>query len=348
MPKETRDNLIIIDMLEFLPYREENDTIVRDNGQNGGEQMPRYARMLLKGESAVYHVMSRTALPEYPFKDPDKDEFVEILKKFSRIYFIEVLGYCVMGNHWHGVFKVNPESQYTDADIRKRFALMYGEEMVFEDKWIPHYREKWSSLSNFMQEVKQSFSRYFNKKYNRRGTLWGERFKSVIVEKGDTLVNLLAYIDLNPLRAGLVDRPEDYRWNTLGFLLQTGNKDGFLTFDFGLKAFGIKDTKEIIRRYRRYVYEAGAVGRPDKPGSNVIDKKVLARERKKGFKITRLDRFRHRTRYFSDSGIIGTKAFVASHYEKFKDRFQSRHEKKPKPISGLDGMFSMKRLSEVL
>ncbi len=45
--------------------------------------MPRYARMLLEGERALYHVMSRTALDNYPLEDSDKDEFVEILKKFS-------------------------------------------------------------------------------------------------------------------------------------------------------------------------------------------------------------------------------------------------------------------------
>ncbi|MDY7035388.1 MAG: transposase [Thermodesulfobacteriota bacterium] len=308
--------------------------------------MPRYARMVMKGEPAAYHVMSRTALDGYPFSDADKDEFVNILKKLSSIYFVDVLGYCVMGNHFHGLFIINPDHYYTDEEIKKRFVLMYGDETVFEDGFIPHYREKWSSLSKFMQEVKQTFSRYFNKKYNRRGTLWGERFKSVIVEKGETLVNCLAYIDLNPLRAGLVERPEDYRWSTLGYHMQTGNKDDFLSFDFGLNEFGIKDPKERIRRYRRYVYEAGAVKRQDKPGSNVIDEKVLNKERKKEFKITRIDRFRNKTRYFTDSGIIGTREFVHTHYRLFKDRFQSKHEKIPKPISGLTGLYSLKRLSE--
>ena len=71
------------------------------------------------------------------------------------------------------------------------------------------------------------FTRYYNKRHNRRGYFWGDRFKSVIVEKGETLINCLAYIDLNPLRAGLVERPEDYRWNSLGYHVQTGNKDNF-------------------------------------------------------------------------------------------------------------------------
>ena len=59
----------------------------------------------------------------------------------------------------------------------------------------------------------------------------------MIVENGETLINCLAYIDLNPLRAGLVERPEEYRWNSLGYHIQTDNKDDFLSLDFGLLEF---------------------------------------------------------------------------------------------------------------
>jgi putative transposase len=78
----------------------------------------------------------------------------------------------------------------------------------------------------------------------------------------------------------------------------------------------------------------------------VIDAKVVAKERKKDFEISRVSRFRYRTRYFTDSGIIGSKEFVAENYKRFKHLFYSKHEKKPKPIKGLDGMYSLKRLSE--
>jgi hypothetical protein len=70
-----------------------------------------------------------------------------------------------------------------------------------------------------------------------RGTLWGEGFKSVMVENGETLINCLAYLDLNPLRAGIVGRPEEYPWNSLGYHVQTKNQDNFLSTDFGLKEF---------------------------------------------------------------------------------------------------------------
>ena len=60
----------------------------------------------------------------------------------------------------------------------------------------------------------------------------GDRFKSGIVDKGETLVNCLAYIDLNPLRAGSLDRPEEHRWNSLGYHLQTENKDQFVSENY--------------------------------------------------------------------------------------------------------------------
>jgi putative transposase len=59
-----------------------------------------------------------------------------------------------------------------------------------------------------------------------------------------------------------VKRPEDYRWNSLGYHVQTDNQDDFLSLDFGLKEFNVNSEKERIRRYRRYVYEAGAINQP--------------------------------------------------------------------------------------
>ena len=219
-------------------------------------------------------------------------------------------------------------------------------------------REKLSNLSEFVREIKVGFTRY----YNRRGYFWGDRFKSVIVENGETLINCLAYIDLNPLRAGLVDRPEDYRWNSLGYHVQAGNKDNFLSLDFGpvkyaslslrelhragLKEFGIMDVEERLRGYRRYVYEAGALDRPDRNQAKAIDNDIVEKERQKNYEISRVDRFRYRTRYFTDSGIIGTKEFVSENYKRFKDVFMSKREKIPRAVAGLDGVYSLKRLAE--
>jgi hypothetical protein len=151
----------------------------------------------------------------------------------------------------------------------------------------------------------------------------------VIVENGETLINCLAYIDLNPLRAGLVERPEQYRWNSLGYHIQTNNQENFLSTDFGLEQFNVKSKKERIRRYRRYVYEAGSLNQPEKGRVRVIEDKVLEEERSRAFELSKSDRFRYRTRYFTDSGIIGSKEFVSTNYRRFKHLFYSKHEKIP-------------------
>jgi putative transposase len=310
--------------------------------------MPRMRRMVIGDETTVYHVMSRTALDGFPLGDVEKDFMLDLIRRYATLYLVEIIGFCLMGNHFHILVKMIPEYKFSDEDIKNRYLGFYDDDRVFNDGLIPSLRMKLSSLSEFVREIKVGFARYYNRRHNRRGYFWGDRFKSVIVEKGETLINCLAYIDLNPLRAGLVKRPEEYRWNSLGYHVQTNNRDKFLSTDFGLKEFNVKSKKERVRRYRRYVYEAGAINRPDKMQPKVIDDKVFTKERKKEFEMSRINRFRYRTRYFTDSGIIGSREFVAANYRRFKNLFKSNHEKKPKPIKGLDGIYSLKRLTEVV
>jgi REP element-mobilizing transposase RayT len=304
--------------------------------------------MVISEETTVYHVMSRTTLEGFPLGDIEKDFMIDLIKRYSGLYFVEILGFCLMGNHFHKWVKLLPGYNFTDEVIEKRFVGFYADERVFADGPIPSLREKLSSLSEFIREIKVGFARYYNKRHHRRGYFWGDRFKSVIVEKGQTLINCLAYIDLNPVRAGLVDRPEQYRWNSLGYHVQTNNREDFLSTDFGLIEFNVKSKKEWIRKYRRYVYEAGAVHQPEKGKAKVISGKVLEQQRNRGVELSISDRFRYRTRYFTDSGIIGSKEFVSTNYQRFKHLFYSKHEKKPKPTKGLEGMYSLKRLSEAL
>lgn len=163
----------------------------------------------------------------------------------------------------------------------------------------------------------------------------------MIVEDGITLVNLLAYVDLNPIRAGIVQRPEDYRWSSLGYHFQTGNRDGLLSVDFGLKEWNELDPKEIVRKYREFVYETGAV---DAGKGAVIDRKIVDRERKRKYKISRVDRFMYRSRYFTEAGIIGSKEFVGEVFDQIKHLLSSKDERRFTPLSGVKGIYSMKRL----
>ena len=276
-----------------------------------------------------------------------------------------VIGFCLMGNDFHLLVRMHPGEEYSDEEIKKRFSLLYGDEKNrnLGDGQIPSLREKWADLSQYVKEIKQTFSRFYNRLHNRKGFFWSERFKSVIVDNGDTLINCLAYIDLNPVRAGLAEKPEDYRWCSLGYHMQTNNKDGFLSLDFGLREFGpsgmrsavtsefhpdgittsrafhwaggasVKKQTERLNIYRRFVHGKGFL-------------EALEIQEDEPFDTGAIEKFKYRSRYFTDSGIIGTKTFVAHHYQTFKHIFSSKHEKRPKTIQGMEGIYSLKRLSQ--
>ena len=106
-----------------------------------------------------------------------------------------------------------------------------------------------------------------------------------------------------------------------------------MSLDFGLREFGVKSGKERLKYFRRFVY--------DKGGLEGVEK-----ERKRDFEVGSADRFLLRTRYFTDSGIIGSKAYVSHQYLAFKDHYAAKREKVPKRVIGLEGVYSLKRLSE--
>jgi len=307
--------------------------------------MPRKARMIIEGDTAVYHVVSRTALTGYVLGDVEKDFLISLIRHLSKVYFAEVLGFCLMGNHFHLVARMQTGDDLSDDKIRNRFELYYGKDnkKILMDGQIPSFRSKWASLSEYIKEIKQGFSRYYNRRHKRKGFFWSDRFKSVIIENGDALLNCLAYVDLNPVRAGIAERPEDYRWSSLGYHMQAGNKVGFLSLDFGFTGKR-KSKRQRLQDYRRYVYEKGSLASSK---GKEINSDLIANEIRKDFEIGKFDRFRFRTRYFTDSGIIGSKKFVERYYEMFRADVDPV-EKKPKAVKGLQGIYSLKRLSELI
>ncbi|SDB52374.1 REP element-mobilizing transposase RayT [Desulfonatronum thiosulfatophilum] len=303
--------------------------------------MGRIARFVREDRPTIYHVMSRTALEGFPLQDIEKDHLMAIVARLSKFYFVDLLGFSLMGNHFHLVVRMHTEEAATDDEIVKRYRKQFGDDAVIMPHQVQDYRRRLVTLGAFVKDIKQGFTRYFNKRRNRKGFFWGDRFKSMIVQEGASLVNLLAYVDLNPVRAGLVRKPEDYRWSGLGYLVQTGNRDGLLDLDLGLKEWNEFDPKEIVRKYRQFVYETGAM---DAGKGKQLDPELVKRERKKGYRLSRADVFRHRCRYFTDSGIIGSKEFVAEVFDGVKHLLNSKDERRFTPVGGVYGVYSMKRL----
>jgi REP element-mobilizing transposase RayT len=115
-------------------------------------------------------------------------------------------------------------------------------------------------LSEFMKSLLERFTKWFNRTHSRTGTLWEDRFKSVIVESGVAARTMAAYIDLNPVRAGMVKDPADYRWSSYGEAVGGGKKgngkkarEGLVRAYFCDQGVGFEAEKwrEVSRLYRR-------------------------------------------------------------------------------------------------
>lgn len=306
--------------------------------------MARMPRLLIGDQPTVYHVVTRTALTGHPLGDAEKERLLAILRRLSAVYFAEVLGFCLMGNHFHLLVRMHPGEGVADEEVRRRFGLYYGADSgrVLTEGQLPQLRAKWASLSEYVREIKQSFARWYNRTHGRKGYFWGDRFRSTIVEDGDTVVHCLAYIDLNPVRAGLVERPEAYRWSSLGYHVQTGNRGGFLSLDLGLRPFADWGDAERLRAYRRYVYGVGSL--PSAKGASIAPQIVEAEE-KKDYALGGLERFRYRMHHFTASGVLGTQAFVAACCRRFREQAAGRRQRSPQPIPALPGLYSFKRLT---
>ena len=180
-----------------------------------------------------YHVTSRCVERAFKFNDADKDRIVGQMRRMATFCGVEISTYTVMSNHFHILLHVLPQRKLSDEELVSRVAALYGrgKAETLRDNWSAYHHagtaaslrrlaeergallRRMGDLSNFMKELKQWISRDYNKLHERKGTLWEDRFWSCLLEdNSQTLASVAAYIDLNAVRAGIVERPEDYRW----------------------------------------------------------------------------------------------------------------------------------------
>ncbi|MEN8154460.1 MAG: transposase [Acidobacteriota bacterium] len=302
--------------------------------------MARSGRLKVSGESAYYHIMSRTVGHEFLLGSEEKEKFVEIVKRYSKLYFVKILGYCIMSNHFHLLIRMEPSEKYSDEEVIERLKKFYRKENKLWKYQLNDYRRRFENISEFTKMIKQSFSWWYNRVNDRRGYFWADRFKSVLIERGESLLSCLAYIDLNPVRAGITDLPEDYRWSSFGYRIQIGNSGGHLSFE------GIYDDKKknTISKYRKYLYGEGV---NESPGKGKIDDQVYIEEREKEFKVPPIKIFQHRIRYFSEGIVLGSKNFIKTAYKEFGNSIILKKDRKVYNSGISDNIFSIRQLKEI-
>lgn len=302
-------------------------------------------------EANYYHVMSRTCGGEVWFDDVEKEALRRVLWRVAEFCGVEVLTYCVMGNHFHALVAVphratwmqrfeGPEGErhllghlrtlysknyivQLEAEIREWRRL--GMESMVQSK-LESFKRRMGDLSRFVKEVKERFSRWYNKRHERKGTLWMDRFKSVLIEgnvgrrgeretdRVDVVRAMAAYIDLNPVRAELVSNSKDYPFCGYGEAC-AGEKRAQrgLCRVVGRSAEGW-DAQEVEKVYAGLLsgvdWETGKrrkhKGHREKAG---VDAEVSPQ----GGGVERqslADMLRHRVRAFSESLVLGSHEFV--------------------------------------
>jgi putative transposase len=339
-------------------------------GWSGGRR-----RILGKGalESYTYHVMSRTCGGEVFFDDVEKEALKRVLWRLAEFSGVKLITYCIMGNHFHALVEVPKREMWLErfagsegevrlldhlrvlyskayvdflraeiADLRKQ-----GLESLVQTK-LAGIKKRFCDLSIYVKEVKERFSRWFNKRRERRGTLWMDRYKSVLVEgRGEPLHTMAAYIDLNPIRAGLVDDPKDYRW--CGYAEAVS---GIRRAQRGLSKVTSTPVdgweKGGEEAYRCLLFSTG-VEVKDAQNVNVIRQGVTAEEarqvlRDKG-KLSPFELVRLRVRYFSDGLVLGSKEFVEEIFTENRSLFGPKRKTGARRLKeGAGTLFSMRDL----
>ncbi len=356
---------------------------------------PRFLSPYAESDSCVYHCISRVIDRQFVLKQRERDVFVRMMREYEAFCGVRVLSYCVMSNHFHLLVEVPPKVKgaavaMTDAvflrkiktiysgiyyrDIKqklKRFRADGADKAALDLK--AKYTRRMHDLSEFIKGLKQRFTQWYNGTHARKGTLWEGRFKNVLVQSGYAARVMTAYIDLNPVRAGMVEKPEDYKWCSYGEAIQPkatrGRKkarEGYCRVlaqnqEPGNQSSDLLGWGEgIAERYRMMLFadgeevfvdtrETGEVNERVRKGFKRGDvEKVLSR----GGKLSFGETLRCRVRYFSDGMTFGDRAYVDKVFKGARERFGAKRKSGARPIRGVGWkkkdtrLYSMRQLTQ--
>jgi len=178
--------------------------------------MTRHLRIQYPG--AYYHITSRGNERKNIFRDNrDREQFLAYLKSAHLRYGAAIHVFSLMSNHYHLLLET-PKG----------------------------------NLSKIMLHVNGAYTNYFNIRHRRSGHLFQGRYKAIVIDADSYAGELSRYIHLNPVRAGLIDTPEKYKWSSYRFYLCKQHKPDWLSTDFILGHFeGVNSTPE--QRYENFV-----------------------------------------------------------------------------------------------
>jgi REP element-mobilizing transposase RayT len=293
--------------------------------------------------------MTRTVNGELLFKDREKEVLRKMIRQVADFCGVDVLTYCIMSNHFHVLLRVPDGAAVSDCELMRRYKVLYPKPTKYQEASVEIMEAqleaggeeaeairrkllaRMTDVSEFMKAVKQRFSVWYNRSHKRYGTLWAERFKSVLVEgQGNPLQTMAAYIDLNPVRAGLVEDPKDYR--CCGYA-EAGA--GVVEAKRGLIKIwtdhGAKRIDSALRAHRSLIFGKRA---SESGLSEMTRKRALEILDQEDGELPKSVMLRCRVRYFTDGAILGSAEFVRG----FTGAWQvERGRKHPPKVNAMRG-----------
>lgn len=169
-------------------------------------------------EGAVYHVTSRGNAKKRIFKDDiDRDKFLETLSIVVNRFNWLCHAYCLMDNHYHLLIET-PEA----------------------------------NLSRGMRQLNGVYTQSYNRRHKKTGHIFQGRYKAVLVEKENYLLELSRYVVLNPVRAGITEKPEHWKWSSYSATAGIKKTPHYLTVDWILGQFG-SIRRKAEKQYKEFV-----------------------------------------------------------------------------------------------
>jgi len=179
--------------------------------------MPRTARVAPKEH--VYHVLTRGNNRQDVFEDEeDFRKYIDLLLRYKEKYHFKLYHYVMMTNHVH---------------------------LVIEPS------EGGGDLSEIMKGINLAYALYYKRKYNHTGHLWQDRYKSIIISKDEYLLACGSYVELNPVRAKMVEDPKDYTWSS--YRVYAYGKRNVLVDEHPVYFQLSEDEGERRKKYREFV-----------------------------------------------------------------------------------------------
>jgi REP element-mobilizing transposase RayT len=261
---------------------------------------------------------------------------------------VEVITYAVMANHFHILVHIPAAGSVSDAELLRRHRVLYpkptqyqtarlevleqklaadGEDMK---RWRTQQLALMGDVSQFMKLLKQRFTIWFNRAHKRFGTIWSERFKSVLVENGAALRVMAAYIDLNPIRAGLARDPKDYRYCGYAEAV-AGNKKLRASLS---AAFELSEWKTAHNHYRQVLFGGGSRRKNNQASLSAARvEKVIAEQGA----LSAAELLRCKVKYFTHGAVFGGREFVSEQLRRCRKRAGSRKKTPPRNLPIISG-----------